>query len=135
MGWDAWAVPVPTETSRQHIVTVVETKLTETKSMKWMEKTSAKVVSRIDLERGIRCMSRYTDSWVVCPFYAYEESNKARKIHCEGYRKGVHVHLYFKTKQLKKTHKQKFCKNSTTYQKCPLYQGNLRYHTEDDDNE
>ena len=74
--------------------------------------------------------SRYVDPYVVCPFYAYEEASTSRKIHCEGYTKGVHNQLYFKTKDLKKTHKKMFCKNADAYQKCPLYQGNSKYNKE-----
>jgi hypothetical protein len=77
--------------------------------------------------------TRYIDPRVVCPFYTYEESSTARKIHCEGYKKGIYVHLYFKTKGLKKAHKTRFCKNQNGYQKCPLYQGYTMYHKENDD--
>ena len=75
---------------------------------------------------------RYIDPYVVCPFYAYDEVSTVRKIHCEGYKKGVYVHLYFKTKGLKKDHKRNFCNNQEAYKKCPLYQGNSNHYKEDD---
>ena len=74
--------------------------------------------------------SRYVDPYIVCPFYAYEESSTTRKLHCEGYRKGVHTQLYFASKELKKAHKKRFCKKD--YQNCPLYQGNSNHYREDD---
>ena len=78
--------------------------------------------------------SRYVDPYVSCPFYVYDEASTARKIHCEGYTKGIHVHLYFKDKKLKKAHKAKFCKDPTGYQKCPICQGNFR-HCKEEGNE
>ena len=53
----------------------------------------------------------YIDPYVICPLYSHEESNVVRKIYCEGYKKGVYVRLFFKTKGLKKAHKTNFCKN------------------------
>ena len=76
--------------------------------------------------------SRYVDPYVICPYYAYEESNTFRKIHCTGYTKGIAIHLYFSDKTLKKLHKKRFCKNISAYQQCPLYQGNSKYIREDD---
>lgn len=77
--------------------------------------------------------TRYVDPYVVCPYYSYEEASTVRKIHCEGYQKGVYVHLYFKTKKLKNAHKKGFCKNQNAYHRCPLYRGNLEYHKENND--
>ena len=76
----------------------------------------------------------YIDPYVICPLYSREESNEARKIHCEGYKKGVYVQLYFRSKGLKKAHKTNFCKNQD-YKACPLYQANSRYHKENDKDE
>lgn len=76
----------------------------------------------------------YIDPYVVCPLYSHEESSEVRKIYCEGYKKGVYAHLYFKTKGLKKAHKTNFCKNQN-YHKCPLYQGNSGYRKENDDDD
>ena len=73
---------------------------------------------------------RYIDPYVVCPYYSCEESSVARKIHCAGYKKGVYVHLYFKTKELKKVHVKCFCKNQNNYQKCPIYHCNSEYKEE-----
>lgn len=76
--------------------------------------------------------TRYTDPYVICPFYSYEESSTVRKIHCEGYKKGVYLHLYFKTKELKNAHKKSFCKSSESYQNCPLCKANLEYRGDKD---
>ena len=58
-------------------------------------------------------MKTYTDKNIVCPFYTREEpSNVARKIHCEGYKKGNHIHMCFDTIELKKAHKNDFCKQT-----------------------
>lgn len=65
--------------------------------------------------------SSYIDQYVVCPFYSREESSIARKIHCEGYKRGTHIHLCFDSKVLKKSHKKEYCKNEGAYHKCPLY--------------
>ncbi len=75
--------------------------------------------------------SRYVDPYVICPYYSYEESSSYRKIHCAGYTKGVVTHLYFSDKTLKKLHKKRFCKNSTTYKECPLYKANSKYSGDD----
>ena len=64
----------------------------------------------------------YVDNYVVCPLYSREESNEIRKIHCEGYKNGVYVQLYFRDKNLKQLHKNHYCKNMSAYEKCPLYQ-------------
>jgi hypothetical protein len=77
--------------------------------------------------------TRYVDPYVVCPFYSYDEVSTVRKIHCEGYKKGVYVQMFFKTKGLKKKHKKCFCNNQDGYQKCPLYRGSLEYYKENDD--
>lgn len=74
---------------------------------------------------------KYTDPYIACPFYAYEESSQTRKLHCEGYRKGVHLHIYFASKELKKVHKMKFCKKD--YQNCPLYHTHSTNYQEEDD--
>jgi hypothetical protein len=100
-------------------------------------KNFAKNVSKICLEKsfGKKTNSRYIDPYVICPFYAYEESSTVRKIHCESYKKGIYVHLYFKDKCLKKEHKTNYCNNKNAYKECPLYQGNLEYfkeHNKDD---
>ena len=63
----------------------------------------------------------YKDPYIVCPFYSREESVRAVKIHCEGIKKGTHLHLCFDNKELKKQHKKAHCKNETDYKKCPLY--------------
>ena len=77
-------------------------------------------------------MKTYTDKNIVCPFYTREEpSNVARKIHCEGYKKGNHIHMCFDTIELKKAHKNDFCKNSKGYTKCPLYPVILKRYEED----
>ena len=77
--------------------------------------------------------TRYVDPNVVCPYYSYDETSTVRKIHCEGYKKGVYVHLFFQTKGMKKHHKKCFCNNQDAYQKCPLYRGNLEYLEENND--
>ena len=79
--------------------------------------------------------SSYIDQYVVCPFYSREESCITRKIHCEGYKKGTHIHLCFDNKELKKLHKKKFCKDERGYQKCPLYPAIAKQHREDEDDE
>lgn len=76
----------------------------------------------------------YLDPYVICPLYTHEESSAVRKIYCEGYKKGIYVHLYFKTKGLKNAHKKSFCKSSESYQNCPLYKAALEYR-EDNRNE
>jgi hypothetical protein len=117
-------------------VTAAEKRSIETRFMKSMEKTFAKVVSRTSLRREVKHMkSRYVDPHVVCPFYSYEESSVTRKIHCEGYRKGVYMQLYFEKKDLKKIHKKRFCIDANNYQKCPLYQGNIMRYREDNDDD
>jgi hypothetical protein len=63
----------------------------------------------------------YIDKYITCPFYSREESSVTRKIHCEGYMEGTHFHICFDSKDLKKLHKKKFCKNDKDYLKCPLY--------------
>ena len=73
----------------------------------------------------------YMDVTVICPFYAREDPNITRKIHCEGYREGTHIHLCFDSKELLKLHKKKFCKNETAYKKCPLYPAILRKYREE----
>lgn len=72
----------------------------------------------------------YVDQYVVCPLYSREESNLIRKIHCEGYKKGVYVQLYFRKSKLKSIHKTNYCKKN--YNKCPLYQAVLGYQKEKD---
>jgi hypothetical protein len=72
----------------------------------------------------------YVDHYVVCPLYSREESNLIRKIHCEGYKKGVYVQLYFRKSKLKLAHKSNYCKSD--YKKCPLYQAVLDYQKEKD---
>lgn len=80
-------------------------------------------------------MKHYIDKYVVCPFYSREESSVTRKIHCEGHMEGTHIHLCFDTKELKKIHKKKHCKNVVGYKKCPLYPVILKKHREGDDND
>ena len=63
----------------------------------------------------------YKDQGVACPFYSREEPDVIRKIHCEGYSTGNHIHMCFDTKELIKAHKQKYCKNASGHRKCPLY--------------
>lgn len=63
----------------------------------------------------------YKDRYVLCPLYKCETSNEHRKIHCEGYRTGVFVQLYFKNTSLKRIHKKRYCKNLQAYKTCPLY--------------
>lgn len=70
----------------------------------------------------------YVDHYVKCPLYSREESDKVRKIHCEGYKKGVYVQLYFRKTKLKFNHKKEFCKSD--YKKCPLYQSVVGYQDE-----
>lgn len=65
--------------------------------------------------------SSYIDKYIVCPFYSREEGSVTRKIHCEGFKEGTHLHICFDTKKLKKLHKKDFCKNENGFQKCPLY--------------
>ena len=72
----------------------------------------------------------YKDVNVVCPFYSREESDKSRKIHCEGYMDGTHLHIHFDTKELKKLHKKKYCKSITGYKSCPLYPAIAKKHKE-----
>ena len=64
----------------------------------------------------------YRDQSVACPFYSREESLVIRKIHCEGYAVGNHIHVCFDSKELIKAHKNKFCKKASGHKKCPLYQ-------------
>ncbi len=73
----------------------------------------------------------YVDHYVLCPLYSREESNVIRKIHCEGYKKGIYVQLYFRKTKLKIAHKSTYCKND--YQKCPLYQSVIGYKKESKD--
>ena len=70
----------------------------------------------------------YVDHYVRCPLYSKEETDKVRKIHCEGYKKGVYVQLYFRRKKTKLAHKTNYCKSD--YQKCPLYQSVISYQKE-----
>ena len=79
--------------------------------------------------------SSYIDQYVVCPFYSREESSITRKIHCEGFKKGTHIHLCFDNKDLKKAHKKKFCKDEKGYLKCPLYPVIIKQHREDGNDE
>lgn len=75
---------------------------------------------KIYLEGGTNMKSTgYADPRVVCPFYKREESNKIRKIHCEGFCEGVHIHIYFDNKEVKKDHKKNMCKSN--YKECPIY--------------
>ena len=75
-------------------------------------------------------MKYYKDINVVCPFYSREESSETRKIHCDGYKEGTHIHLHFNTKELKKLHKNKYCKSITGYKSCPLYPAIMRKYKE-----
>jgi hypothetical protein len=63
----------------------------------------------------------YIDQYVLCPFYSREESIVTRKIHCQGFKEGTHIHICFDKKDLKKAHKLKHCKDGIGYRKCPLY--------------
>jgi hypothetical protein len=63
----------------------------------------------------------YIDRYIACPYYSREESNVARKIHCEGHTEGTHLHICFDRKELKKQHKKDYCKNENGFKKCPLY--------------
>ena len=75
----------------------------------------------------------YVDNYVVCPLYSREESNEHRKIHCAGHKKGVYMQIYFRRKELKREHKNKFCKNINEYKKCPLYSGVIKCMEENDE--
>ena len=63
----------------------------------------------------------YMDRYIACPYYTREESNVAKKIHCEGCTEGTHLHICFDRKDLKKLHKKNLCKNENGFMKCPLY--------------
>ena len=69
----------------------------------------------------------YIDPYVVCPFYKREEANKIRKIHCEGFCEGIHIHIYFDNKEHKKAHKKNMCKSKDGYKECPIYKA-VEYH-------
>ena len=75
--------------------------------------------------------SFYVDQYVACPFYSREESSVSRKIHCEGYQDGTHIHMCFDSKDLKRQHKKEFCKNR--YQSCPIYPIIEKKYKEDSD--
>ena len=66
-------------------------------------------------------MKCWIDRYVLCPFYSREEGSVSRKIHCEGYAKGNHIHLCFDSKDAIKAHKKKYCKNDGGYKKCPIF--------------
>ena len=74
--------------------------------------------------------SRYIDPYVVCPFYSYDETTTVNKIHCQGYKEGVFVQVFFKKREVKKEHKKCYCNNTEGYQNCPLYKGNLQHYEE-----
>lgn len=65
----------------------------------------------------------YVDAFVVCPLYIREESNEIRKIHCEGYHKGVYMQMYFRKKEQKRVHKKKYCKSLEGHKECPVFKG------------
>lgn len=60
----------------------------------------------------------YEDKSVCCPFYCKTEPCK---ICCEGFCKGTHLHTFFENKELKLSHKKKYCDNLYGYTLCPLY--------------
>lgn len=71
-------------------------------------------------------MKYYKDMYVVCPFYSREDTEIERKLHCEGYCAGNHIHMCFDNKELIKEHKKRYCKNVKGYHKCPIYPAIVR---------
>lgn len=63
-------------------------------------------------------MSNYADKYVACPFYFKQEG---RKLYCDGFRKGVHIHLSFSTTSLLDIHKTRHCNSIAGCKKCPIY--------------
>ena len=59
----------------------------------------------------------YAASTAVCPFYLCEES---QRVHCEGFKKGTQIHLFFDSKRCKSEHKKKYCHSLEGCKKCPL---------------
>ncbi len=75
--------------------------------------------------------SGFIDPYVQCPLYYKEGTNEERKIYCDGYQKGVYIHLYFRKTAQKKLHKKLYCKNVDGYEQCPLYKSILEFYKED----
>jgi hypothetical protein len=51
-------------------------------------------------------MKRYVSSYVLCPFYHSEDS---QKLYCEGVMSGTSIHLAFDTPYNKKNYRNKLC--------------------------
>ena len=59
--------------------------------------------------------NRYGSSYVKCPFYHCEES---QKIHCEGVQKHTSVHIAFSSKAEKRRYKKEYCDTDKRYSRC-----------------
>lgn len=55
---------------------------------------------------------------VVCPFYHAEDRHK---LMCEGFCKGVSIHLYFDNKVMLTKHKHRHCMSFDGYPRCDIY--------------
>ena len=63
-------------------------------------------------------MSNFGDKYVACPFYFKQEG---RKLYCDGFAKGVYIHLSFKTNTVLERHKARHCHSIGGCKKCPIY--------------
>lgn len=74
-------------------------------------------------------MSDFRDKYIKCPFFLTQVS---RKIHCEGFDKGNHIHVQFDNTELADAHREKFCSQIYAHRTCPIYQIAARkYYKED----
>ena len=63
--------------------------------------------------------SRYWSSYVVCPFYRY---NEQKRIVCEGIGKGNTLHLVFASQPMMHDHAVRFCNDIDNYSRCLICQ-------------
>ncbi len=69
-------------------------------------------------EKVVIPMSNYLDKYVKCPFFSKQEG---KKIYCEGFEDGIHIHLSFKDNSLLLRHRHYHCNSVSGCQTCPIY--------------